>query len=108
MTRTLLYIPALAIALLSSVQSIAAARSLEPLGDRLDPDRELFSQGMANVVAGLVGALPAGGSLTRSALGRASGARSRLAATVSGLAVLALLPLAASSIALVPLPGRRQ
>lgn len=97
--------PALAIALLSSVQSIAAARSLEPLGDRLDPDRELFSQGMANVVAGLVGALPAGGSLTRSALGRASGARSRLAATVSGLAVLALLPLAASSIALVPLPG---
>jgi SulP family sulfate permease len=97
--------PALAIALLSSVQSIAAARTLDPLGGRLDPDRELFSQGVANVVAGLVGALPAGGSLTRSALGRASGARSRLAAAASGLAVMALLPLLAPTIAAVPLPA---
>jgi SulP family sulfate permease len=96
--------PALAIALLATVQSVAAARSLAPArGPRLDPDREVFGQGMANLAAALVGALPTSGSLTRSALARAAGARSRLAPALSGLVILALLPLLAPILTRIPL-----
>lgn len=96
--------PALALAVLCTVQTVAAARTLEPLGRRrLDADRELVAQGVANVAAAFVGALPTSGSLTRSALGRASGARSRLAAATSGLSVAILVPLFLPVIEAVPL-----
>lgn len=96
--------PALAIALLATLQSIAAARTLRGPGEaRLDPDRELFAQGAANITAACVGALPTSGSLTRSALARSAGARSRLAPAVSGLAVAGLLPVLGPLIQDVPL-----
>jgi SulP family sulfate permease len=92
--------PALAIALLATVQSMAAARTLaDSRAARFDPDRELVSQGVANIVA----SVPTSGSLTRSALLRASGARSRLAALLSGLMMLAFLPWIAASLVQVPL-----
>jgi SulP family sulfate permease len=94
--------PALAIALLTTVQSIAAARTLGPPGFRLDPDRELFGQGLANTTAALVGALPTSGSLSRSALVRAAGGRTRLAAAASGVIMLLGLPLVAPFVARVP------
>lgn len=96
--------PALAIALLVTVQSTAAARTLaDSERDRLDPDRELFAQGMANLTASCVGALPASGSLTRSALARSAGARSRLAPALSGLIIALLLPVLAPLLVRVPL-----
>ncbi len=94
--------PALAIALLSTVQSMAAARALGPPGFRLDPDRELFAQGLGNVTAALVGALPTSASLSRSALVRAAGGRTRLAAAGSGVVMLVGLPLVAPFLAHVP------
>ncbi len=98
--------PALAIALLVTVQSIAAARALTPPdGERLDPDRELISQGAGNLTAALVGAIPTSGSLTRSALLRSAGGRSRLAALTSGVVILALLPVVAPVLTRVPLPA---
>lgn len=57
-------------------------------------NRELISQGLANVVAGFGGGLPVGGSFSRTALARLAGARSRLSGLVAGLAVLAFLPAA--------------
>jgi SulP family sulfate permease len=96
--------PALAIALLATVQTIAAARTLPmPRGQRFDPNRELFGQGIANVVAAFIGAIPVCGSLTRSALARAAGARSRLAPAASGLIVAFGLALLAPWIAYVPI-----
>ncbi|MCP4006131.1 MAG: SulP family inorganic anion transporter [bacterium] len=83
---------ALAIALLATVQTIGAARSLERRAGHLDPDRELFAQGSANLIASLIGAMPTSGSLSRSAVNRAAGARSRLAALIAGSVVLLLLP----------------
>lgn len=95
--------PALAIALLGTVQSLAAARALRGAGDPpLDPDRELFAQGAACLAAGAVGALPTSASLSRSAVARSAGGRSRATAVVSGLAVLALLPLLAPLLGAVP------
>jgi SulP family sulfate permease len=95
--------PALAIALLVSVQSTAAARGLARASERVDPDRELFAQGAANLTASLLGALPTSGSFSRSSLARSAGARSRLAAVISGLAVFALLPALAPLLPYVPL-----
>ncbi|NRA01696.1 MAG: SulP family inorganic anion transporter [Myxococcales bacterium] len=99
---------ALAIAMLAITQSIASARAVAPeVGDsarkRFDPDRELFAQGLANLGASLVGALPGSGSLTRSALARSAGGRSRITAASSGLLMLAVVPLAAPLLAGTPL-----
>jgi SulP family sulfate permease len=59
-----------------------------------NPNRELISQGLANFVAGLFSGFPVGGSFSRSALNRASGAASRWSGFFTGLAVLAFLPAA--------------
>ena len=62
--------PAFAIAILVTLQSVAAARSVRPPeGSRLDPDRELFGQGAGNIVSALVGGMVTCGSLTRTAVG---------------------------------------
>jgi SulP family sulfate permease len=96
--------PALAIAMLATLQSIAAARAIHPPGrERLDPDRELFGQGLANVASAFLGALPTCGSLTRSAHALTAGAHSRLAAASGGLVLALLLPLITGFVAEVPI-----
>ncbi len=57
-----------------------------------DPDREFIGQGLANLGSGVFGGYPVGGSFSRSALNRLSGARTRWSGVVTGLAVLAVLP----------------
>lgn len=57
-----------------------------------DPDREFIGQGLANLGSGLFAGYPVGGSFSRSALNRLSGARTRWSGVVTGLAVLAVLP----------------
>jgi SulP family sulfate permease len=97
---------ALAIALLVTVQSTAAARALaRPGDDPVDSDRELFGQGTANIAAGLLGAIPASASFSRSALARSAGARTRLAAAVSGVLIFALLPVIGRALVYLPLAG---
>lgn len=96
--------PALAIALLATLQSVAAARALgAPAEVRLDPDRELFAQGAANVSAAFTGALPTSGSFTRSALAFSAGGRTRLAPALSGLIIVCLLPFLGVIVGAVPL-----
>ncbi len=79
---------ALALALVALAESIGAARSLAAKsGYEIDPNQELVALGTANVGAGLLQGFPADASLSRSAVGAAAGAVSR----VSGLAVAALV-----------------
>jgi SulP family sulfate permease len=61
---------------------------------RWDADREFLSKGVASVVAGLFSGLPVGGSLVRTSVNRLAGARSRWSGLVTGVAVLAFLPVA--------------
>lgn len=68
---------------------------------RWSADREFVSQGAANLTAAAFGGMPCGGSFSRSSVSRMSGASTRLAGGVTGLAVLAFLPFAA---VLEPLP----
>jgi SulP family sulfate permease len=94
---------ALALALLVTVQALASARAIETTrGPALDPDRELFSQGVANLTAALVGAQCTSGSLTRSptAYHGANAARGRQL----GAVIAPFLPAMAPGLELVPPP----
>jgi SulP family sulfate permease len=85
--------PAAVIAIIGFSEPASIARRYATMDrQRWSPDRELISQGLANLAAGLGGGFPAGGSFSRSALVRASGARTRLAGGITGLTVLLLLP----------------
>lgn len=88
-----LVIPGFVIALVGFSEPASIARHYATLERRRwNPNRELISQGLANLAAGFGGGFPAGGSFSRTALARDSGARTRLAGGISGLFVLALLP----------------
>jgi SulP family sulfate permease len=89
-----LILPALIIAIVGFAEPASIARYYATL-ERTDwnPNRELVSQGMANLAAAWGGGFPAGGSFTRSALVREAGARTRLAGGITGAVVLLLLPL---------------
>jgi SulP family sulfate permease len=88
-----LILPALVIAVVGFAEPAAIGRHYATLERTYwDPDRELVSQGMANLAAAVGGGFPAGGSFTRSALVRDAGARTRLAGGVTGVVVLLLLP----------------
>lgn len=90
-----LLVPALVIAVVGFAEPAAIARTHAVQDRRLwDPDRELISQGAANVAAALSSAFPVGGSFSRSALGRLAGGRTRWAGLVTGVAVLLSMPAA--------------
>jgi SulP family sulfate permease len=87
-TATLLPI-AFAIAFLASLENTAMAKSLaSQTGDRPDVNQDMFSVGMANLAASCLAAMPASGSLTRSALNFSSGARTPFASIICGLLCL--------------------
>ena len=62
-----LFSAAVAVALLAAIESLLSARVADGMagGRRHDPDRELFGQGLANVVSPLFGGMPATGAIAR-------------------------------------------
>jgi SulP family sulfate permease len=89
-----LVVPALVIALIGFVEASSIARTYAALDrTRWDANREFLSQGVANLGAGMFGGFPVGASFSRSALNRLAGAKTTASALVTGLAVLAFLPL---------------
>ena len=75
----------------AEVASIARTYATEER-QRWSPDREFFSQGLANISSGLLGSIPVGGSFSRSEINRQAGAKSRWSGAVAGGAILLLLP----------------
>ena len=90
-----LLLPAVVIALIGFAEPAAVARRYATEERRAwDPNREFVSQGVANVVAGVSGGLPVGGSFSRTALNRRAGARGQWSAVITSFAVVAFLPVA--------------
>ena len=89
-----LLVPAAVIALAGFAESASIARRFAAK-DRMpwNADREMISQGIANLASGIAGAFPVGGSFSRSTLSRSAGAASAWAGAVTGALVLAALPL---------------
>jgi len=73
---------ALAIAALAALESLLSATVADGMsvGERHNPDRELFGQGIANLVVPFFGGVPATAAIARTAVNVRSGARARLAA----------------------------
>jgi SulP family sulfate permease len=85
---------ALAVSLLVALESLLSAKVADGMVDtaRHDPDRELFGQGIGNMIAPLFGGMPSTGAIARTAVNVRSGARTRVAAiTHAGVLVLILL-----------------
>jgi SulP family sulfate permease len=94
-----LLVPASAIVLLGTLELAVSARAE---GARPDMRREIMAQGWANVGGAFTGCFPASASFTRSALLRLSGARTRMAAALSGLLVIPVIFLGSASIGSIP------
>ncbi|MFI6409364.1 SulP family inorganic anion transporter [Streptomyces sp. NPDC050548] len=89
--------PAVAVAALAALESLLSASVADGMtvGQRHDPDRELFGQGLANLAAPLFGGVPATGAIARTAVNVRTGAGTRLAA-LTHAAVLAVIVFAAA------------
>jgi SulP family sulfate permease len=70
---------------------------------RHDPDRELFGQGLANVVSPLFGGMPATGAIARTAVNVRAGARTRVAAIVHAAVLLMVVLVGGSLVSRIPL-----
>jgi high affinity sulfate transporter 1 len=91
------------IALMSFTESIAAARAFSaPEEPQLVPNRELLALGVANTAGSVLGAMPAGGGTSQTAVNRLAGARTQLAELVTAAIAVATMLLLAPVIALMP------
>ncbi|MFD8410989.1 SulP family inorganic anion transporter [Streptomyces sp. NPDC059650] len=97
--------PAVAVTALAALESLLSATVADGMtvGQRHDPDKELFGQGIANLAAPLFGGVPATAAIARTAVNVRMGASSRLAA-LTHAAVLAVIVFAAAPlVAEIPL-----
>ncbi len=96
---------AFAVAALAAIESLLSAKVADGMSDAPphDPDRELFGQGLANLVSPLFGGMPATGAIARTAVNVRAGARTRLAAVVHSLVLVAVVFLAGPMVARIPL-----
>ena len=105
-----LAMPAVAIACLAAIESLLSARVAAGMtgpdgrpGGPYSPDRELTGQGLASIAAGLFGGMPATGAIARTAVNVRSGAKTRLAAAVHAVVLLAIVYLASGMVSRIPL-----
>ncbi|MGK2959093.1 MAG: SulP family inorganic anion transporter [Acidimicrobiales bacterium] len=97
--------PALAVAMLAAIESLLSAKVADGMVDapRHNPDRELFGQGLANIVAPIFGGMPATGAIARTAVNIRAGARTRVAAIVHSIVLVAVLLAGSNLVARIPL-----
>ena len=96
---------ALAIAALAALESLLSATVADGMSvnERHDPDRELFGQGLANVIVPIFGGVPATGAIARTAVNIRAGAGSRTAAVTHSLVLLAVIYALAPLVSDIPL-----
>ncbi|WP_045561871.1 SulP family inorganic anion transporter [Streptomyces sp. FxanaA7] len=102
---TSLFAPAVAVAALAALESLLSASVADGMtvGQKHDPDRELFGQGVANIAVPLFGGVPATGAIARTAVNVRTGASSRLASLVHAAVLAAIVFAAAPLVSKIPL-----
>ncbi len=94
---------AIGIALMSFTETIAAGRAFaHPDDPPINANRELVATGLANVGGALLGAMPAGGGTSQTAVVRSVGGLSQKASLVTAAAALATMLLLAPVLGLMP------
>ena len=83
---------AFVIALVAFMEAISIAKAMAArTRERIDPNRELIGQGLANITASFSQAFPVSGSFSRSAVNIGAGAVTGMSSVISGLLVLITL-----------------
>ena len=92
-----LLVAGIVIALVGFAEPTSIARTFATQ-DRIpwSANRELLSQGVANLASGISGGFPVGGSFSRSSLNRSAGAQTQWSGAVTGAFVMAAIPLSAT------------
>jgi len=101
-----LLLPALSIAIIGLIQGAGVSQGYpNPDGKFPNVSRDFLGQGAANLAASLVSGVPAGGSISGTALLLSAGARSRWANILAGLFVALIVLVAAPLAERVPMPA---
>jgi len=101
-----LWLPALSVAIIGLVQGAGVSQGTpNPDGRYPDVSRDFLGQGAANMATGLVGGIPAGGSVSGTALIMGAGAKSRWGNIFVGLFVALIVLLAGPLVERVPMPA---
>lgn len=103
-TIKLLIQPAIAIALLGSIESLLSAVVADGMiGGRHRSNMELVAQGVSNIFSGLFGGIPVTGAIARTATNIKNGGRTPIAGIVHALVLLLIMLLLAPVAKLIPL-----
>lgn len=105
---TSLMTPAILIALLAAIESLLAARVADGMThskEKFHPNKELFGQGLATMVASIFGGQPATGAIARTSVNIRSGGKTKSAAIIHAIFLLIVVLLLSPVFALIPLPA---
>lgn len=94
-----LFAPSITIAILAALESLLSATVADGMiSDKHDSNMELIAQGLANIICGIFGGIPATGAIARTAANVKSNGRSPISGMVHSVTLLAtmliLMPLA--------------
>ncbi|PSL06412.1 SulP family inorganic anion transporter [Cecembia rubra] len=91
------------IASLETLLSLEAADKIDPYKRISPPNRELFAQGLGNMVNGLIGGLPVTAVIVRSSANVGAGARSKFSAIFHGFLLFGSVLIIPKALNLIPL-----
>lgn len=100
-----IWIAALSLAFVASAESLltaSAVDSMQSRAPRTNYNRELFGQGVGNLVNGLLGLLPMTGVIVRSSANVLAGAQTRLSSVLHGLWIFVFIVLFPEVLRLIP------
>ena len=103
---TMIFITALTLAIVASLESLLCAEAtdkLDPQRRQTDLNQELRAQGIGNVVSGMIGGLPVTQVIVRSSTNIQSGAQSRFSSFVHGIFLIGCVILIPFILNLIPL-----
>ncbi len=96
---------AIALTLLGSVQAVSIARSLaSSTRETVNENQELFSQGLSNLVVGVLQGFPVSASFSRSFFNVTAGAKTRLSGVLCGIFILLTIFVAGPVAYYIPIP----
>eukprot|EP00913_Durusdinium_trenchii_P023439 g22017.t1 len=92
------------IAVVASAETLLSATAVDQMhnGPRAKYDKELFAQGVGNMICGALGALPMTGVIVRSSANVQAGATSRLSTILHGIWLLLFVVALASLLRMIP------
>ena len=91
------------VACLETLLNLEAVDKIDPKRRHSPPNRELIAQGIGNITAGLIGAIPITSAIVRSSVNINAGGRTRLATIVHGLLMTGCVALLPTYLNLIPL-----